>query len=186
VYPPAPPTTGAGWEGDSPPDTVLAPAPEKPDFNGQSAVIARLPRLGNGPSQLDEYQKETRGSFAVRVFGASGQPEIEVTRAWGCCHNEKLGFKCTYRGYRELTADHAGNTVVTGFKRVWTGKRRILTGMSIPPTGNPKEFDIMTCRDLDNGEVQYFKLRPELLMARMRERYCEGDIPSGSIGGCAW
>jgi len=164
----------------------LGPSPVSPDFDGQNAVIAHLPWLGNGPSQLDEYQKETRGSFAVRVFGASGQPEIEVTRAWGCCHNEKLGFKCTYRGYRELTGDHAGNTVVTGFKRIWTAKRRILTGMSIPPTGNPNEFDIMTCRDLDNGEVQYFKLRPERVMARMEERYCEGDIPSGSIGGCGW
>eukprot|EP00802_Teleaulax_amphioxeia_P012320 Tamp_12362.p1 GENE.Tamp_12362~~Tamp_12362.p1 ORF type:complete len:529 (-),score=81.10 Tamp_12362:205-1791(-) len=187
VYPP--PTTGvpsAGWEGEFPPATVLGPSPEKPDFNGQSAVIARLPFLGNGPSELDEHQKEVRGSFAVRVFGASGQPEIEVSRMWGCCHNEKRGFQCTYRGYRELHGDFTGNTIVTGFKRIWKAKRRILTGMSIPPTGNPNEFDIMTCRDLDTGEVQYFKLRPERILARMRERYCLGDIPSGSIGGCAW
>jgi len=78
VYPPAPPPSSAGWEEGSPPATVLAPEPEQPDFNGQTAVIARLPRLGSGPSQLDEYQKETRGTFAVRVVGATGQPEIEV------------------------------------------------------------------------------------------------------------
>jgi hypothetical protein len=58
-------------------------------------------------------------------------------------------------GYRELGAPW-GNTIVTGFKRVWIAKRRILTGMSIPPTGNPNEFDIMTCRDLDTGEVFFF------------------------------
>ena len=32
--------------------------------------------LGHGPSDLDQYNKEVRGSFAVRVFGASGQPEM--------------------------------------------------------------------------------------------------------------
>ena len=52
--------------------------------------------------ELDEHQKETRGSFMVRVFGASGQPEIEVSRSLGWPNeetNEKLGFKCTYRGF---------------------------------------------------------------------------------------
>jgi hypothetical protein len=52
--------------------------------------------------ELDEHQKETRGSFMVRVFGASGQPEIEVSRSLGWPNeetHEKLGFKCTYRGF---------------------------------------------------------------------------------------
>lgn len=30
--------------------------------------------------------------------------------------------------------------------------------------GNPDEFDVMTCRDSLTGEVQYFKLHPEVLL----------------------
>jgi hypothetical protein len=122
----------------------------------------------------------------VRVFGATGQPVIEVSRTWGCNPNPQEGFRCTYRAYRHLSADFTGNTVVTGFKRVWYAKRILTTGMAVSPTGDPKVFDVMTCRDLDSGEVQYFKLHPEIILSRMRERYCQGDIPDGSIGACAW
>jgi hypothetical protein len=51
VYPP--PTTGVpsdGWQKAFPPATVLGPEPETPDFDGQSAQIAKLPWLGHGPS----------------------------------------------------------------------------------------------------------------------------------------
>ena len=68
VYPPAGPrvacTTGEGcWDHEFPQPTVLAPPQGPSDFNGATAVIAHLPRLGSGPTQLDEYQKEVRGSF---------------------------------------------------------------------------------------------------------------------------
>mmetsp|Transcript_14960 Transcript_14960/g.34437 ORF Transcript_14960/g.34437 Transcript_14960/m.34437 type:complete len:389 (-) Transcript_14960:61-1227(-) len=167
------------------PATVLAPPDDGVrDFNGQTAVIARLPRLGHGRTALDEVQKEARGSFAVRVFGASGQPEIEVTRPWSGMAGP---FRCTYRGYRHLKQDFSGTAVATGFKRVFLSQGgRILTGMAISPSGNPDEFDVMTCRDSLTGEVQYFKLHPELVLSRMREMYCNGDIPSGSIGGCGF
>lgn len=173
--------------GDDVPPTVLAPPDDGiRDFDGSFAIKAHLPPLGHGRTELDDYQKEVRGSFAVRVFGAFGQPEIEVTRMWG---GEVHAFTCTYRGYRKLTGDFQGNVVMTGFKRVFHSEGeppKILTGMDIPPSGNPKEFDIMTCRDGFSGEVQYFKLHPELVLARMRERYCAGNIPSGHIGACAW
>jgi hypothetical protein len=67
VYPPGPRvacTIGEGcWDHEFPQPTVLAPPQGPSDFNGATAVIAHLPRLGSGPTQLDEYQKEVRGSF---------------------------------------------------------------------------------------------------------------------------
>mmetsp|Transcript_40781 Transcript_40781/g.63669 ORF Transcript_40781/g.63669 Transcript_40781/m.63669 type:complete len:109 (+) Transcript_40781:670-996(+) len=96
-------------------------------------------------------------------------------------------FKCKYRAYRKLSGDFSGNVVYTGFMRAYSSSGdEILTGMSIPPSGNKNEFDIMTCRDTHTGEVQYFKLRPELILARMRSNHCAGYIPSGSIGDCGW
>ncbi|EKX52583.1 hypothetical protein GUITHDRAFT_133642 [Guillardia theta CCMP2712] len=174
-----------GYSMENVPATVLAPPDDGVrDFNGQTAVIARLPNLGHGRTALDEFHKEARGSFAVRVFGASGQPEIEVTRPWSGMAGP---FRCTYRGYRHLKQDFSGTAVATGFKRVFLSQGgRILTGMTISPSGNPDEFDVMTCRDSLTGEVQYFKLHPELVLSRMREMYCNGDIPSGSIGGCGF
>ncbi len=66
---------------------------------------ARSRSLGHGRTKLDDEQKEVRGSFAVRVFGAFGQPELEVTRMWGGVVHP---FTCTYRGYRKLTGDFQG------------------------------------------------------------------------------
>ena len=49
----------------------------------------------------------------------------------------RVGLLCVYSGslmrlvlvgYRELHGDFTGNTIVTGFKRIWKAKRRILTG----------------------------------------------------------
>jgi hypothetical protein len=133
VYPPGPVHRHSAL----PYPTVLAPPPEQPDFNGQSAVIAHLPNAWRGPSQLDEYQKEARGSFAVRVYGASGQPEIEISRMGGGRHDGPLGYRCTYRAYRRLQGDHGSYTIMTGFKRAWhgTGAEPVVSGMSISPTG---------------------------------------------------
>ena len=59
------------------PATVLAPRGDAiRDFDGARAVISRLPRLGEAPSELTETGREVRGSFAVRVFHAAGQPEV--------------------------------------------------------------------------------------------------------------
>jgi hypothetical protein len=58
----------------------------------------------------------------------------------------------------QLTARFAlstGNTIYTGFKKIYTGKSQLQTGHI--PRGIVGEFDIMTCRDLGNGEVQYFR-----------------------------
>ena len=52
--------------------------------------------LGHGPSDLDQYNKEVRGSFAVRVFGASGQPELEISRVG------VVGQSATPLGFRSL------------------------------------------------------------------------------------
>jgi hypothetical protein len=144
------------------------------------------PQLGDAPSPLDEHARDARGSFCVKVMGASGSPELDIERCWG---SVATPFRCTYRGYRRLQGDFAGTTILTGFKRVFTaprGERRITTGLSIPPSGARDEFDIMTCRDLDSGEVQYFKLTPRVVLTRMRRAACAGATPAGSIGDCVW
>lgn len=41
------------------PSTVVAPVPGPPDFNGASAVVARLPNIGFAPSMLEEHGFET-------------------------------------------------------------------------------------------------------------------------------
>ena len=43
------------------------------------------------------------------------------------------------------------------FKKIYTGKSQLHTQHI--PRGITGEFDIMTCRDLGNGEVQYFRIR---------------------------
>ena len=61
--------TAANPEGailENVPATIVAPVPGPPDFNGASAVIARLPNIGFAPSMLTEKGFESRGSFTVR------------------------------------------------------------------------------------------------------------------------
>lgn len=48
------------------PATIVGPVPGPPDFNGASAVVARLPNIGFAPSLLTEKGFETRGTFTVR------------------------------------------------------------------------------------------------------------------------
>ena len=79
-------------------------------------------------------------SFYLRVYGKLN-------------HN----IRCTLRGYRNLSGDFTGNTIYTGFKKIYVGKSQVQTQHI--PRGIVGEFDIMTCRDLGNGEVQYFRIR---------------------------
>jgi len=61
--------TAANPEGailENVPATIVAAVPGPPDFNGASAVIARLPNIGFSPSMLTEHGFESRGSFTVR------------------------------------------------------------------------------------------------------------------------
>jgi len=133
------------------PATVVAPVPGPPDFNGASAVVARLPNIGFAPSALTEKGFETRGSFTVRKSRAG---ESFYLRVYGKLNHN---IRCTVRGYRNLMGDFTGNTVYTGFKKIYTGKSQLQTGHI--PRGIVGEFDVMTCRDLGNGEVQYFRIR---------------------------
>ncbi|EKX54035.1 hypothetical protein GUITHDRAFT_150128 [Guillardia theta CCMP2712] len=133
------------------PPTVVAPVPGPPDFNGASAIIARLPNIGFAPSMLTEKGFETRGSFTVRKSRAG---ESFYLRVYGKLNHN---MRCTLRGYRNLMGDFTGNTIYTGFKKIYTGKSQVQTGHI--PRGIVGEFDIMTCRDLNNGEVQYFRIR---------------------------
>eukprot|EP00286_Rhodomonas_abbreviata_P007648 CAMPEP_0181325006 /NCGR_PEP_ID=MMETSP1101-20121128/20679_1 /TAXON_ID=46948 /ORGANISM="Rhodomonas abbreviata, Strain Caron Lab Isolate" /LENGTH=246 /DNA_ID=CAMNT_0023433253 /DNA_START=28 /DNA_END=768 /DNA_ORIENTATION=+ len=133
------------------PATVVAPVPGPPDFNGASAVVARLPNIGFAPSLLTEKGFETRGTFTVRKSRAG---ESFYLRVYGKLNHN---IRCTLRGYRNLMGDFTGNTVYTGFKKIYTGKSQLQTGHI--PRGIVGEFDIMTCRDLGNGEVQYFRIR---------------------------
>merc|ERR1719199_455458 len=132
--------TAANPEGavlENVPATVIAPVPGPPDFNGASAVVARLPNIGFAPSMLTEKGFETRGSFTVRKSRAGGAFYLRV--------------------YGNLMGDFTGNTIYTGFKKIYIGKSQVQT--QHVPRGVTGEFDIMTCRDLGNGEVQYFRIR---------------------------
>ena len=64
---------------------------------------------------------------------------------------------CTLRGYRRLDARFDGQPIIgTGFKMVYDGHSQLQSGPL--PAGNPGEFDVITCQDLDSGELQQFKL----------------------------
>jgi len=146
--------TAANPEGailENVPATIVAPVPGPPDFNGASAVIARLPNIGFAPSMLTEKGFETRGSFTVRKSRAG---ESFYLRVYGKLNHN---MRCTLRGYRNLMGDFTGNTIYTGFKKIYVGKSQLHTQHI--PRGIVGEFDIMTCRDLGNGEVQYFRIR---------------------------
>ena len=91
------------------PATIVAPVPGPPDFNGASAVIARLPNIGFAPSMLTEKGFETRGSFTVRKSRAG---ESFYLRVYGKLNHN---IRCTLRGYRNLMGDFTGNTIYTGY-----------------------------------------------------------------------
>eukprot|EP00960_Hanusia_phi_P041082 754824-Hanusia_phi.AAC.2 len=120
------------------PPTIVAPVPGPPDFNGASAIVARLPNIGFAPSMLTEKGFETRGSFTVRKSRAG---ESFYLRVYGKLNHN---MRCTLRGYRNLSGDFTGNTIYTGFKKIYTGKSQVQTGHV--PRGIVGEFDIMTCR----------------------------------------
>lgn len=120
------------------PSTIVAPVPGVPDFNGASAVIARLPNLGFAPSLLEEKGVESRGTFTVRQSRAG---QSFYLRIYGKLNHN---IRCTIRGYRNLMGDFTGNTIYTGYKLIFTGKSQIQTGHI--PRGITGEFDIMTCR----------------------------------------
>jgi hypothetical protein len=90
------------------PATIVAPVPGPPDFNGASAVVARLPNIGFAPSMLTEKGFETRGSFTVRKSRAG---ESFYLRVYGKLNHN---IRCTLRGYRDLSGDFTGNTIYTG------------------------------------------------------------------------
>ena len=50
-----------------------------------------------------------------------------------------------------------GNVISTGFSQTWTNPDgKIQTGPISPGVAN--EYDIVTCRDLANGETQHFRM----------------------------
>jgi len=135
------------------PATVSAGLPGVPDFNGASGVVARLPAgLGFAPSLLDANGVEERGSFTLRKANPYGGIWI---RAYGKMNHP---IKCTLKSYRKLGGMFMGQTVYTGYKKAWSGKTSISTGI-IPP-GSSNTFDIITCRDMQTGEVQHFRTYP--------------------------
>ena len=135
------------------PTTVTAAPPGVPDFNGASGVVARLPTgLGFAPSLLDANGVEERGSFTLRKANPYGGIWI---RAYGKMNHP---IKCTLKSYRKLSGMFKGQTVYTGYKKSWSGKTTISTGI-IPPGGS-STFDIFTCRDMQTGEVQHFRTYP--------------------------
>ena len=74
------------------PATIVAPVPGPPDFNGASAVIARLPNIGFAPSMLEEKGFESRGTFTVRQSRAG---ESFYLRIYGKLNHN---IRCTIRG----------------------------------------------------------------------------------------
>jgi len=135
------------------PETIIAEPPGPPDFNGHDAIIASHPDIGYAPTDLEENNMETRGSFTVQLArtGYMGDGEVAMS-IWG----PPSEFKCTLRGYRKLSNDFQGNTVYTGFKKSFVGERKINTGYISPGVTN--EYDIMDCRSEVTGETQYFRV----------------------------
>jgi hypothetical protein len=108
--------------------------------------------VGYGPSLLDANGVEERGSFTLRKANPYGGIWI---RAYGKMNHP---IKCTLKGYRKLGGMFMGQTVYTGYKKSWSGKTTISTGI-IPP-GSSNTFDLVTCRDMQTGEVQHFRTNP--------------------------
>ena len=134
------------------PATVTASVPGPPDFNGATGIVARLPDIGYAPSVLDANGVEKRGSFTLRKANPYGGIMLRV---YGRINHP---LKCTLKGYRKLGGMFMGQTVYTGYKKVWTGKTTFSTGI-IPP-GSSDSFDLITCRDMHTGEVQHFRTFP--------------------------
>ena len=133
--------------------TVLGLPDGPPDFNGQDAVVARHAFMGFAPTDLEERGGESRGSFTVVSKRSGFDDEGEVQLAiYGPAGSP---FSCTLRGYRKLSGDFAGNSVATGFAETYDGEGVATTGPISPGVAN--EYDILTCRDLADGEVQHFR-----------------------------
>jgi hypothetical protein len=71
---------------------------------------------------LTEKGFETRGSFTIRKSRAG---ESFYLRVYGKLNHN---IRCTLRGYRNLMGDFTGNTIYTGFKKIYTGKSQLQTG----------------------------------------------------------
>jgi len=135
--------------------TVLGVPDGPPDFNGADAVIAHHPFIGWQPTDLEERGGETRGSFSVVSAPSGFDDEGEVQLAiYG---PPKTPIGCKIRGYRKLSGDFQGNVVSTGFLQAFSSAEgEIQTGPISPGVAN--EYDILTCRDQETGEVQHFRL----------------------------
>jgi len=114
-------------------------------------VIGKMPLLGNAPSVLTEAGFETRGSFTVRRILAG---ENEYFMMYGRINHN---IQCTLRQYRRLGGEFNHEVIYTGFKRVWHGKSQMHPHPIQRPATNLHEFDVLTLRDNDTGEVQYFR-----------------------------
>ena len=82
--------------------------------DGATAVVARLPQgLGFGPSVLDAQGVEERGSFTLHKSNPYAETSIRV---YGKMNHP---IKCTLKSYRKLGGMFRGQTVYTGYKKIW-------------------------------------------------------------------
>lgn len=81
---------------------------------GGAAVrkVAWGPGDGTGKSRDDRKEPE-------RTSDASTPPGAGKLN-----HN----IRCTLRGYRNLSGDFTGNTIYTGFKKIYVGKSQVRSG----------------------------------------------------------
>ena len=86
------------------PSTITAHPPGPPDFNGNEAILANHPFMGVAPTDLEERNGETRGSFTMRLARAGYMGEGEISLA---VYGPDSPFQCSVRGYRTLSADFA-------------------------------------------------------------------------------
>ena len=118
-------------------------------------------RTSGGGGDLTVSAHRSRGSFTVRKSRAG---ESFYLRVYGKLNHN---IRCTLRGYRNLMGDFTGNTIYTGFKKIYTGE---------PPPAN---------RTLAAGLTRLPGVRQqEGLCPCVMERECIVAMPAYCNMGC--
>jgi hypothetical protein len=99
---------------------------------------------------LAEGGADTRGTITVRMFRAGSAAVLKVAGEI----NHRL--TCTLKTFRELGGDFEGSVVRTGYTFTFSGISQMYSRPF--PEGHTSEIDVLSCRDLETGEKQKFRV----------------------------